>query len=254
MNFQTKLDNAISKNNSLLCIALDPESEHLFDFNKKIIDATHNLVCAYKPNSAFYEAFGATGLEQLKQTVDYIRQVSPELPIILDSKRADIGNTNHGYVTFAFDYLGVDAITVNPYMGGEALQPFFEKSEKGIIVMCRTSNPGAGEFQDLLSDNKPLYQHVAEKASGVWNKNGNVMLVVGATYPDELQKVREIVGDMTLLVPGIGAQGGDLGKTLTAGLTADKKGLIIVVGRSIINAVNPAEEAKKIKEEINKYR
>ncbi|OGK21939.1 orotidine 5'-phosphate decarboxylase [Candidatus Roizmanbacteria bacterium RIFCSPHIGHO2_02_FULL_37_13b] len=253
MTFQQKLDSAILKNNSLLCINLDPDEKtsDLFEFNKKIIDETHGLVCCYKPNSAFYEAQGAPGIEALKRTIDYIHRVTSGLPVILDAKRGDIGNTNRGYVRYAFEYLNADGIVVNPYMGGEALSLFFDQKEKGIVVMCRTSNPGAGELQNLISDGKPLFQHVAEKVATAWNKNGNLMVVVGATYPEELQKVREIVGDMTILVPGIGAQGGDLEKTLKVGLNSKKAGLIIAVGRSIIYSENVKKETEKLRNQIN---
>lgn len=254
MTFVQKLDVAVAKNNSLLCINLDPTSDDLLEFNKKIINETYDLVCCYKPNSAFYEAQGAEGIEKLKETVEHIRKVNPELPVILDGKRGDIGNTNMGYIQFAFNYVGADALTLHPYMGDESLQPFFEKIEKGFFILCKNSNPGSGEFQDLMIDGKRLFINVAERVSKNWNKNNNVMLVVGATYPDELKQVRQIVGDMTILVPGIGAQGGDLEQTLKAGLTSNKKGLIISVGRSIINATDVRGEAEKVRDEINKYR
>lgn len=258
MNFAQKLDGAVAKNNSLLCVNLDPTSPDLLEFNKKIIDATYDLVCCYKPNSAFYEAHGANGIEQLKQTIAYIHEKDSDLPIILDAKRGDIGNTNTGYATYAFEYLGADAITVQPYMGGESLVSFFEHADKGVFVLCRTSNPGAGEFQDLViaseeRSNLKFYEHVAHQALS-WNKHNNVMLVIGATYPDELKQVRQIVGDMTILVPGIGAQGGDLQSSLQAGLTPDKKGLIISVGRSIINAADVRGEAEKMRDSINTFR
>lgn len=211
-----------------------------FAFDKKIIDATHDLVCAYKPNSAFYEANGAQGLVELKKTCDYLRKTYPDIVLILDAKRADIGNTNQGYVSFAYDYLGADAITLNPYLGREALQPFLDRKEKGSIILCRTSNPGAGEFQD------ELYKKVAEHVARSWNKNDNCALVVGATYPGELKIVRRIVGDMPILVPGIGAQGGDLTKTLAAGRDSHGTGMIISVSRSIIFADNPRKEAEKL--------
>lgn len=263
MNFAQKLDAAILKNNSLLCVGLDPEVDDLIAFNKKIIDSTQTLVCCYKPNSAFYEAQGAAGIEALKQTVDYIHEVDAAIPVILDAKRGDIGNTNKGYIQFAFEYIGADALTLHPYMGGESLEPFFDVADKGYFVVCRTSNPGAGELQNLViaspdgtagRGNLKLFEFVAHQAASAWNKNNNVMLVVGATYPEDLQKVREIVGNMTLLVPGIGVQGGDVAKTLQAGLTTDKKGLIIAVGRSIINASDPRGEAERIKMEINTFR
>lgn len=245
MTFQQKL----AASNSLLCVGLDYGE---FAFNKNIIDLTHDLVCAYKPNSAFFESKGAAGIEELKKTCDYIKQNFPEIVIILDAKRADIGNTNNGYVDFAFEYLGVDAITLHPYLGKEALEPFLKREDKGIIILCRTSNPGAGEFQDLMVDGKPLYQKVAQQVLS-WNINSNCLLVVGATYPEELGEVRKITGDMTFLVPGIGAQGGDLEKTMKMGLNSQKKGLIINSSRGIIFAENPREEAMKLRDQINSY-
>lgn len=265
MTFLEKLNTQIDSSNSLLCVGLDPvfeklpskyrESETpLFDFCKNIIDQTHEYVMGYKPNSAFFEALGSAGIEQLQMTCEYIRSNFPSHLIILDAKRADIGSTNDAYIRFAFEYLGADAITLHPYLGREAIQPFLDLSEKGAIILCRTSNPGAGEFQDLIIDSMPMYQKVARQVACSWNSNKNCMLVVGATYPEELAEVRSIVSDMPILVPGIGAQGGDLEKTLAAGLTSDKKGLIITASRSIIYAENPKEEATKLRDEINKFR
>jgi orotidine-5'-phosphate decarboxylase len=264
ITFQQKLDEIVKKNQSLLCVGLDSDFEKIpgsfkskpfpqFEFNKAIIEATHDLVCAYKPNSAFYENRGVEGISELKLTCDYLKKNYPDIPIIIDAKRADIGNTNSGYIKYAYEYLAVDAITVHPYLGREALQPFLDLKDKGCIVLCRTSNPGAGEFQDLLTDGKPLYKIVAEKVVKEWNVNNNCLLVVGATYPEELAEVRKIVGDMTLLVPGVGAQGGDLEATLKAGLNSKKRGLIISSSRGIIFAQNPGEEAKKLRNEINKF-
>lgn len=273
MNFAEKLAGAVVTNNSLLCVGLDPDPaklpEHLkkvpkalFEFNKSIIDATADLVCVFKPNSAFYEASGADGIAQLKLTCDYIRSNHPDIPIILDAKRADIGNTNGGYVSFAFDHLAADAITLHPYLGSEAIEPFLARADKGSIILCRTSNPGSGELQDLAVNGKKLYEVVAKKVAKDWNKNGNCMLVVGATYPSEIRDVRKIVGDqMTILVPGIGAQGGELEATLKAGLNKNKTGLMISASRSIIFASNGEDfadaakaEAKKLRDEINKIR
>jgi orotidine-5'-phosphate decarboxylase len=272
MSFHTKLADLIQKNNSLVCVGLDseisklPESFRLkgnpqFEFNKAIIDATHDLVSSYKPNSAFYEADGEQGVKELKLTCDYLTSTYPEIPIILDAKRADIGNTNNGYVTHAFDYLKVDAITLHPYLGSEALKPFLARNDKGLIILCRTSNPGAGELQDLQVNGEPLYQIVAKKVSSEWNKNNNCLLVVGATYPEELAEIRKLTGDMTFLVPGVGAQGGDVEKTIKAGLNSQKAGLIISSSRGIIFASNgddfadrAREETQKLRDEINKYR
>jgi len=272
MNFQSKISEISMENNSLLCIGLDSDINKLpfhikgtdnpqYNFNKAIIEATHDLVCAYKPNSAFYEAQGEEGIRQLKQTVYFVKENYPKIPVILDAKRADIGNTNEGYVKFAFDHLGADAITLHPYLGKDALKPFLERRDKGLFILCRTSNSGAGEFQDLEIDGKPLYQVIAAKVAKDWNYNGNCGLVVGATYPKELDIVRHIVGNIPILIPGIGAQGGDLEKTVQAGV--DKTGLnaLINSSRGIIFAstgVNFAEKAReealKLKNLINKQR
>lgn len=272
MNFVQKISAFIQKNNSLLCIGLDTEvaklPKHLlgnpnpqFDFNKAIVDATSDLVSSYKINSAFYEAEGAKGIEQLKKTTDYISNQYTGIPVILDAKRADIGNTNQGYVKFAFDYLNIDAITIHPYLGSEAIQPFLDCKDKGIIILCKTSNPGAAELQDLLINDEPLYKVLAKKVVSDWNKNNNCLLVIGATYPEEMKQIREITPYMFFLVPGIGAQGGDLEKVLAAGLTKGKSGLIINSGRAIIYASagfdfaeKAREEAEKLRNEINKYR
>ncbi|HSW88001.1 MAG TPA: orotidine-5'-phosphate decarboxylase [Candidatus Saccharimonadales bacterium] len=272
MTFQQKLDEAIQKNNSLVCVGLDSDFDKFpefikakenpqFEFNKAIIDATHDVVSSYKLNSAFYEALGDRGVQQLKMTCDYIRGTYPEIPIILDAKRADIGNTNEGYIKYCFDYLETDAVTLHPYLGGEALQPFLDLTEKGIIILCKTSNPGSGEFQDLEINGEKLYKYVCKKVVNSWNNNNNCMLVVGATYPEEMAEIRKLAGDMTFLVPGIGAQGGDVEKTVKAGLNSQKAGLIIHSARGIIFASSnedfaekAREEAIKLKDEVNKYR
>ncbi len=254
MIFQQKLDKAVTRNKSLLCVGLDPQSKPLFSFCKKIVDQTHDLVCAYKPNSAFYESYGAEGITELKKLCEYIQKNCPHIPIILDAKRADIGNTNNGYVSYAFEYLKVDAITVHPYLGREALKPFLDRKDKGIIVLCRTSNEGAGEYQDLRVKGKKLYMQVAKEVSRSWNKNKNCLLVVGATYPKEMKQIRAIVGDMTFLVPGIGAQGGDIEKSVKAGKNTKGRGMIISASRSVLQAKNPRKEAMKLRDEINRYR
>lgn len=273
MMFTEKLAGAVKKNNSLLCVGLDPDpdkmpeaiknsKELLFEFNKAIIDATAELVCAFKPNPAFYEAYGADGIGQLQKTCRYIREKHPKVPILLDFKRGDIGNTNSHYARFAFDYLEVDAVTIQPYLGREANQQFLERGDKGFFVLCRTSNPGAGEFQDLKMGGKKLYQRVAENVMQKWNQNGNCHLVIGATYPDELAWARQSLGDDALfLVPGIGAQGGDIKATLKAGLNSSGAGLIINSARQILYASNGADfaeaagqKAAELRDEINKYR
>lgn len=228
-------------NGEFVCVGLDQAD---FDANQSVIDGTFDLVCAYKPNAAFYlEA-------QLQKTVNYIKSTHPDIPIILDAKRGDIGNTNASLAKAIFDDLGVDAVTVHPYLGKESLQPFLERKDKGIIVLVKTSNPGAPEFQDLKVDNKPLYQVVAEHIVS-WNTNGNCGVVVGATYPDELARVRKIVGDMPILVPGIGTQGGnDLEAILKNGLNSKKQGLIISSSRGIIFAEDPRQATLKLHQEI----
>lgn len=228
--------------------------ETLVAFNRAIVDATSHLVCAYKPNSAFYEQHGAKGTEALRETIAYIHQRAPDVPVILDAKRADIGNTNKGYVDATFDLLGADAITVHPYLGKEALQPFLSRTDKGVIVLCRTSNPGAGEFQDLETNGEPLYKVVARRVAEDWNTASNCALVVGATYPDELAEVRQLVGDIPILIPGIGAQGGDVQKTVTAGKDSRRQGMIINSSRGIIFASSErdyADVARKKTEELH---
>ncbi len=265
------------KQDNFVCVGLDPDYNHipesvksldsveeaLFVFNREIIDATHDLVCAYKPNAAFYEMQGDVGLRALTRTVRYIRETYPHIPIILDAKRADIGSTNLGYVKAAFDIIGVDAITVHPYLGKEALAPFLARREKGIIVLAKTSNPGSAEFQNLPvgQSQEPLYQVVARNVATTWNSNGNCALVVGATYPAELKKVRTIVGDMPILIPGIGAQGGEVAATVIAGKDSRGCGMIINSSRAIIFASQGPDFAQAARQatehlraEINKYR
>ncbi|HLH63394.1 MAG TPA: orotidine-5'-phosphate decarboxylase [Ktedonobacteraceae bacterium] len=265
------------KQDNFICVGLDSAYEQLpakiksnraveeaiFAFNREIIDATHDLVCAYKPNAAFYEAQGREGFQALIHTVHYIRESYHHIPVILDAKRADIGSTNVGYVEAAFDLIGVDAITVHPYLGKEALAPFLARKEKGIIVLVKTSNSGAGEFQDLpVGDSQePLYQVVARHVAQTWNAGGNCAVVVGATYPAELRKVRSIIGDMPILIPGIGAQGGEVAATVDAGKDSRGWGMIISSSRGIIFASkddNFAQAARKATEElraqINRYR
>jgi orotidine-5'-phosphate decarboxylase len=251
--------------NSLVCVGLDSEFERLperfrtgalpqFAFNRWIIEETHLYASAYKPNIAFYEAQGLEGLRALELTLRYLREQHPDILTICDAKRADIGSTNQGYVTALFDRIGFDAVTLNPYLGREALVPFLSRTDKGCIILCRTSNPGAGELQDLEIDGKPLWQIVAERVSTEWNTHGNCMLVAGATYPDELSRIRALVGDMTLLVPGIGTQGGDVEQTVRAGINAQGKGMIINSSRAIIFADDPGEAARTLRDAINQYR
>ncbi len=255
-----------------LCVGLDTDyekipavvrrnsiSETIFEYNRAIIEATAPYVCAFKPNVAFYEGYGVDGLEALIQTNQYLRQNYPEIPIILDAKRADIGNTNAGYVKEAFQVLGAQAITVHPYLGQEALQPFLDCQDFGVIVLCHTSNPGAGEFQELKIDGEPLYRIVARRVSTEWNQHGNCCLVVGATYPEQLLEVRQVAPNLPLLIPGIGAQGGDLEATVRNGLTAAGDGIIINASRSVLYASSgidfqaaAAKEAESLNQAIGR--
>lgn len=265
MTFLQKLEKAIKKNNSLLCVGLDSNLEKIpktflknddptFEFNKYIIEQTSDLVCAYKPQIAFYEAQGIEGFKSLKKTVEYVNKKYPHIPIICDAKRADIGSTSQQYAKSLFDYFNFDAITVNPYLGFDAVAPFLDYKNKGVIILCRTSNPGASDFQDLKINTTPLYIEVAKKIV-VWNKTyENCLMVVGATWPEQLKEIRKLAKDMFFLIPGIGAQGGDLEKTLKAGLRKDKSGLIINSSRGIIFAQNPRTAALTLKNEINKFR
>jgi orotidine-5'-phosphate decarboxylase len=270
MTFIDKLKHAWARCDSLLCVGLDPAihrvPEHIrndknpiFGFNKAIIDATADYVCAFKPQVAYYAAARAEAA--LEQTISYIRDAYPHIPVILDAKRGDIGATAGMYAREAFDRYGADAVTVNPYMGGDTLEAFLERDDKGVIILCRTSNRGGADFQNLESNGKRLYQRVAEKAANEWNANGNVMLVVGATYPEELGNVRAIVGDMPLLVPGIGAQGGDVAQCVTTGKTTDGTGMVVNSSRGIIYAGEgggfaeaAGAAARALRENINRWR
>lgn len=284
-NFRKMLEAQWEKEN-FVCVGLDSDYEKIPDsislpklplrkgtaiwkFNRFRVEATKDLVCAYKPNTAFYEEHGDDGWDALKDTIRCINELAPEVPVIIDAKRGDIENTNNGYVKMAFDYLKADAITVHPYLGKEALQPFLDCADKGIIVLCRTSNKGAGEFQDRIvevTDEEaeqwglprftlmPLYQLVAYRVSREWNVNGNCALVVGATYPEELAAVRQIVGDMPILIPAVGAQGGDVEKAVKAGKDSRGKGMIINSSRGIIFAESPGKETIKLRDLINQYR
>lgn len=230
----------------MVCVGLDPQLNRLpaavrsgerpfLDFNKRIIDATLPHACAYKPQFAYYAA--ENRLDELLETMAYLREVASDRVVILDAKRGDIGSTADQYAREAFEVYGADAVTVNPYMGGDTLLPFSKFAAKGVVVLCKTSNPGSSELQDLvLQSGQPLYMEVARKAATEWNGNGNLALVVGATYPEQLARIRQTIGGMPMLVPGIGAQGGDLGATLQAGLRPDGWGLLINSSRGIIYA------------------
>ena len=237
----------------------------LLAFNQAIIDATADLVCAFKPNSAFYEQYGHAGIRALTRTIAYIHARYPDVLVILDAKRGDIGSTNAAYARAAFDACGADAITLHPYLGREALAPFLERADRGQFILCRTSNPGSDEFQGLVARpavepdrpgetapggrEEPLYLRVARTVATQWNTLGNCGLVVGATYPEELRQVRRVVGDLPILVPGIGAQGGDLAATVRAGLDSQRQGLIISLSRSVIYASSDLDFAHASRKE-----
>lgn len=246
---------------SMVCVGLDSELEKLparfrnekhpqFAFNRFVIDQTKSFAAAYKPNTAFYEARGADGWRELEMTMEYLREVCPDAVTVCDAKRADIGNTNRGYVKAIFDTMGFDAITLHPYLGREALMPFLEREDKASIILCRTSNAGAGELQDVMVDGAPMWETVARRVSEEWNTAGNCMLVVGATYPREMQRIREVAPAMTFLVPGVGAQGGDVAATVQAGHDARGCGLMISSSRGILFADNPAQAAEQLRDEI----
>ncbi len=269
--FCRQLGEAWDRNDSLVCVGLDPEIERfpgtiaarpspIFQFNKAIIDATADLVCAYKPQFAHYAAYEAE--DQLERTIEYVHHRYPGIPVILDAKRGDVGNTAKRYAIEAFERYGADAVTVNPYLGFDSLEPFLEYEDRGTIVLCRTSNPGARDLQDLpVGGGRKLYQAVAELAATRWNARGNCALVVGATYPEELAEVREIAGDMPLLVPGVGAQGGDVERAVGCGQTRSGAGLIVSSSRAILYASSGADFAPaaraatlSLRETVNRFR
>ncbi len=270
MNFIEQLNNIWEKNNSLVCVGLDPDLNKLpecvknsqaaiFDFNRAIIDATADLVCAYKPQAAYYA--GQNADNQLAMTIDYIKNNYPEIPVILDVKRGDIGSTAEMYAKEAFERYRADAVTVNPYMGIDTLKPFLDWKDKGVIILCRTSNPSSGEIQELVANEMTVYQHVAQYANSSWNYNNNVLLVIGATFPAELGEVRAICPDMPFLVPGIGAQGGDVEQVIANGATVNGTGLIINSSRGIIYAGQDEKYAAaarqatlNLRNQINQYR
>jgi orotidine-5'-phosphate decarboxylase len=245
--FLEKLRSAAQRNRSLLCVGLDPDAalapagladdpDWVVRFNRGVIDATADLVCAYKPNVAFYEAMGERGWDALQRT---IQAVPTGIPVIADAKRGDIGNTARAYAVALFEQLGADATTVSPYLGRDSLEPFLDYTDRAVLVLCKTSNPGGGDFQDLMCRfeglDQPLYQAVARKASA-WNVDGNVGLVVGATYPQELAAVRRLAPDLAILVPGVGAQAGDLAAAVRAAVDARGERAIITASRSVLYA------------------
>jgi orotidine-5'-phosphate decarboxylase len=260
-----KFDRRMEAAGSLLCIGLDPEfariparfrgkERPLFAFNRWIIEQTHPYAAAYKPNMAFYEVRGAQGIKELELTMEYLRSEHPEIPTICDAKRGDIGNTNREYAASIFDGMGFDAVTLHPYLGKEALTPFLERRDKVCMILCRTSNPGAGEFQDLDSGGRPLWETVAMRVSAEWNAAGNCMLVVGATCPEEMKRIRTIAPAIPFLVPGVGAQGGAVAAVVAAGLDAQGKGLLINSSRAILFSDDSAVVARNLRDEINAAR
>lgn len=269
-SFIEQLESAWQRSNSLLCLGLDPDPARLplsltatggavFSFCRAIVDATAEFVCAFKPQIAYFSAQHAE--DQLQQLIAYIHEAHPGIPVILDAKRGDIGATAKQYAREAFERYQADAVTVNPYMGYDSLLPYLEWSNKGVIALCRTSNPGSADLQDLPVNGQPLYQQVAQLAARSWNSNGQLGLVVGATFPGDIAKVRAIVGDMPLLIPGIGAQGGDIEATVKAGRSTNNTGMLISSSRAILYASHgedfaqaAAITAKNTRDQINDWR
>ena len=252
---------------TLLCVGLDPEADklppsvpgaisgaRLFAFNRAIVEATADLVCAYKPNSAFYEAHGPEGMTALQQTIAFIHEQAPAIPVLLDAKRGDMANTSRAYARAVFDVYGADAVTVQPFQGQEALTPFLERATRGVFVLCRTSNPGAAELQDLLVDGEPLYLRLAKRVAATWNVHGNCGLVVGATWPTELAAIRAAAPDLPILVPGIGAQGGDLAASVRAGMDQQRQGLLVSASRSVLYASSGNDFAAAARREAQSLR
>jgi orotidine-5'-phosphate decarboxylase len=271
MQVIAKFERRVAAVDSLLCVGLDSAFERIperfrseaapqFAFNRYIIEQTHAFASAFKPNIAFYEARGARGLADLQLTLDYLRERHPDIVTICDAKRGDNTTTNQAYAHAIFDQLGFDAVTLQPYMGRQVLEPFLERADKGCIILCRTSNPGDAELQELPvhdavhGSDKPLWQVVAEKVRDDWNARGNCMLVVGATLPRVLGQVRLIVGDMPILAPGVGAQGADLELATQAAVDANGRGVFLSASRSVIFHEDPAGEARALRDAINRYR
>jgi orotidine-5'-phosphate decarboxylase len=275
MGFMQDLRQARQRNHSLVCVGRDPEparfpavlsddDDAVFRFCVAIVDATADLVCAFKPQIAHFAALRAE--DALERLVAHVHERHPGIPVILDAKRGDIGSTAKHYAEEAFDRYRADAVTANPYLGRDSIQPFLDRADKGVILLCRTSNPGGADFQNLIvqdevSSGRPLYQRVAATIAREWNAHGNCALVTGATFPEELGQVRQLVGDMPLLVPGIGAQGGDVAAVLEHGKTADGTGLVISSSRAILYASGGedfAQAARRaaldLREAINRYR
>ncbi len=272
MNFISQLQTAWQDNNSLLCVGLDPTPEKLplhlrerpideafTEFCTAIIDATAPHACAFKPQIAYFAAHRAEAA--LETIIQYSRTHYPRIPVILDAKRGDIGSTAEQYAIEAFERYQADAVTVNPYMGFDSVQPYLTYPDKGVIILCRTSNAGGSDLQFLQVGDTPLYQVVAHKVAHEWNTSGQCALVVGATFPNEIKEVRDIIGDMPLLIPGIGAQGGDLAATMQAGQTSMGTGVMINSSRAIIYASTgedfaqiAAQVARETQQAINALR
>jgi orotidine 5'-phosphate decarboxylase subfamily 2 len=252
--FLRDLEKTARQNDSWLCVGLDPDGtvDDIFDFNQRIISATLDLVCCFKVNTAFYEARGPSGLNALIKTVEYVKEFV-RVPIIVDAKRADVAHSSKAHAKYVFEIVGGDAVTVSPYMGLDAIEPFIERRNKGVFILCKTSNAGAAEIQNL-SCAEPLYEVVAKKALE-WNVHGNLGIVAGATKGSELKTVRGIVGeDIPLLIPGVGSQGGNLQAAVTSGMNAQGRLGIIAVSRDVIFAPSPHKMATAFRNEINTYR
>lgn len=292
LGFRARYEAAAARNHSLLCIGLDPDPSLLppgvatLDFLRSVIEATADLVCCYKPNAAFFEQDGVAGWQALKAVIDAVPE---DVPVILDAKRGDVGHTSEAYARAVFDGLGADAITANPYLGGDGLAPFLAHEDRHTFVLCRTSNAGARDLQDLLVSSsasrahgraaddpsppkregggrgdsegpRPLYEHVATLANA-WNAHGNVGLVVGATYPAEAARIRELCPDLLFLLPGIGAQQGDVDAAVRASLDAHGGGILINSSRGVLYARRDAgfaaaarSEAMRLRDQINAAR
>ena len=282
--FVERLEIRMREVDSLACVGLDPvvaqmpaefasSKDPLAAWGVRVIEQTHRFVCAFKLNLAFYEAEGQAGLAALEQTMEHLRSQHPDIPVIGDAKRGDIGTSSEAYARSLFDRLGFDAVTLNPYLGRDALEPFLQRADRGCIIVCRTSNPGADDFQNLnaalpegsrgkaVSSNRggtaesaaPLWHHVLQTVVNQWNARGNCLAVIGATRPDDLQTARSLAGDeMTFLVPGVGAQGGEASKAVSAGVNSQGRGVILTSSRSITSASDPAAAAANLQERVNK--
>lgn len=263
MSFIQNLRRRWHEADTLVCVGLDPEPgrfplhlrdepDAVFAFCRAIVEATADLVCAFKPQIAHFAALGAEAA--LERLIAHIHDAHPGVPVILDAKRGDIGSTAGRYAAEAFDRYGADAVTVNPFLGGDALRPFLERADKGVVILCRTSNPGAGDFQDLDVGGRPLFLHVAERAVREWNGNGNCALVVGATWPAQLAQVRAIAAGMPILVPGVGAQGGDIEAVLRAGRDSRGAGLLVSSSRAILYAGDGPDFAERARTAVSELR